>query len=67
MRLDCVDATPNVHHDGYVIFDEFHRGHHLADALAGEVLEITGLENGNDALLDFLAEDLLLVDGGHLA
>ena len=66
VRLDGVDATPDVHHDGDVVFDEFHRGHHLVDALTGQVLEIAGLEDGNDALLDFLAEDLLLVGRGYL-
>ena len=35
--------------------------HHLADALAGEVLEVAGLEDRDDAFLDFLAEQLLLV------
>ena len=49
-----------------VVFDEFHRGHHLADALTGQILEIAGLEDRNDALLDFLAEDLLLIRRGHL-
>ena len=66
MRLDGVDATPDVHHDGDVVFDEFHRGHHLADALTGQILEIAGLEDGNDALLNFLAEDLLLIRRVHL-
>ena len=66
MRLDRVDATPDIHHDGDVVFDEFHRGHHLADALTGQILEIAGLEDGNDALLDFLAEQLLLIRRGHL-
>ena len=64
--LDGVDATPDVHHDGDVVFDEFHRGHHLADALTGQILEIAGLEDRNDALLDFFAEDLLLVRRIHL-
>jgi hypothetical protein len=49
-----------------VVFDEFHRGHHLADALAGEILEIAGLEDRDDAFLDFLAEQLLLVRRGVL-
>ena len=64
---DGVDATPDVHHDGDVVLDEFHRGHHLADALTGQILEIAGLEDRNDALADFLAQDLLLVRRIHLA
>src|SRR3979411_359562 len=55
VRLDRIDATPDIHHDGDVILDEFHRGHHLADALTGEIMEVAGFEDGNDALLDFLA------------
>ena len=35
--------------------------HHFADALARQVLEIAGLEDRDDAFLDFLAEQLLLV------
>src|SRR3984885_13415674 len=61
MRLDGVDAAPDIHHDGNVMLDELHRVHHLLDALAGEVLEIAGFENRDDALLDFLAEQLLLI------
>src|SRR3984885_4081076 len=61
MRLDGVDAAPDIHHNGNVMLDELHRVHHLLDALAGEVLEIAGLENRDDALLDFLAEQLLLI------
>ena len=61
MRLDGIDATPDVHHDDDVVFDEFHRGHHLADALTGQILEIAGLEDRDDAFLDFLAEQLLLI------
>jgi len=38
----------------------------LLIALAGEILEIARLENRNHALLDFLAEQALLVRGGHL-
>ena len=41
--------------------------HHLLDALAGEVLEIAGLENGDDAFLDFFAEQLLLIRRSDLA
>ena len=66
MRLDGVDAAPDVHHDGDVVFDELHRGHHLADALTGQILEIAGLEDRDDAFLDFLAEQLLLIRRGHL-
>src|SRR5664279_6458035 len=29
---DSIDAAPDIHHDDDVVFDEFHRGHHLADA-----------------------------------
>ena len=61
MRLDGIDATPDLHHLDDVLFDEFHRLHHLADALARQVLEIAGLEDRDDAFLDFLAEQLLLV------
>src|ERR1700677_1537337 len=61
VRLDGVDATPDIHHDGDVIFDELHRGHHLLDALTGQILEIAGLEDRNHAFLDFLAEQLLLI------
>ena len=60
-----IDPTPDVHHDGDVIFDEFHRGHHFFDALTGQVLEIAGLEDGNDAFLDFLTEQLLLIGRGY--
>ena len=54
MRLDRIDAAPDVHHDGDVILDELHRGHHLVDALAGQVLEIAGLEDRDHLFLDFL-------------
>ena len=40
--------------------------HHLADALAGEILEVAGLEDRDHAFLDFLAEQLLLVRRGVL-
>ena len=49
-----------------MVFDELHRGHHLADALTGEVLEVAGFEDRHHALLDILAEDLLLVRRVHL-
>src|SRR5665213_377376 len=65
MGLDRIDAVPDVYHDGDVILDEFHRGHHLLDALAGQILEIAGLENRDDALLDFLAQQLLLIGRIH--
>src|SRR5947199_1621354 len=66
MRLDGVDAAPDVHHLVDVLLDELHRRHHLGDALAGEVLKIAGLEDRDDALLDFLAEQLLLFRGNVL-
>ena len=43
------------------MLDELHRGHHLADALSGEVLEVAGLENADHAVLDFFAEPRVLV------
>ena len=66
MGLERVDAPPDVHHHVDVAFDELHRGHHLADALTGEILEVAGLENRDHAFLDFLAEQLLLVRRGVL-
>src|SRR5438309_8826645 len=45
MRLDRVDAAPDLHHRADVLLDELHRAHHLADALTGEILEIASLEN----------------------
>ena len=66
VRLDGVDATPDVHHLVDVLLDELHRGHHLADALTGEILEVAGLEDRDDAFLDFLAKQLLLVGRGVL-
>src|SRR6266404_9059431 len=62
--LDGVDATPDFHHHGDVAFDELHRTHHLADALAGEILEVAGFEDRDHAFLDFLTEQLLLVRRG---
>jgi hypothetical protein len=41
------------HHLVDVLLDELHRGHHLGDTLAGEVLEVAGLEDRDDAFLDF--------------
>src|SRR6202012_1032460 len=67
MSLDGVDATPDLHHDRDVMLDELHRGHHLLDALAGEVLEIAGPEDRDDAFLDFLPEQLLLIRRSDLA
>src|SRR6478735_7139337 len=61
VRLDGIDATPDLHHLDDVLFDEFHRLHHLADTLAGQVLEIAGLEDRDDLFLDILAKQLLLV------
>ncbi len=66
MGLDGVDATPDIHHDVDMVLDEFHRAHHLADALAGQILEVAGLENRDHAFLDLLAELDLLVVRGHL-
>src|SRR5439155_3309488 len=40
VRLDGVDAAPDVHHLVDVLFDELHRVHHLADALTGEVWKL---------------------------
>src|SRR5258708_26902178 len=65
VRLDGIDAAPDIHHDGDVVLDEFHRRHHLADALAGEILEIACLEERDHALLYFLAEQPLLVRRGN--
>src|SRR5689334_6146915 len=59
--LDRVDAAPDVHHRIDVLFDELHRVHDLADALAGQVLKIAGLEDRDDAFLDVVGEPLLLV------
>src|SRR6202011_1041544 len=56
VRPDGIDAAPDVHHDRDMVFDEFHRGHHLADALTSEILEIASLEDRNDAFQNFLAE-----------
>src|SRR5260370_25783796 len=58
---DGIYATPDIHHDRDVVFDEFHRRHHLADALAGQILEIAGFEDRDHTLLDFLTENRLLV------
>src|SRR5260370_5924107 len=64
MRLDRVDAAPDIHHRVDVLLDELHRGHHLADALAREILEVAGLEDRDHAFLDLFAEQLLLVRRG---
>src|SRR4051794_10139537 len=64
MRLDGIDAAPDIHHHGNVVLDELHRRHHLADALAGKILKIARLEDRDHALLDFLAEQPLLVRRG---
>ena len=61
MLLDRVNAAPDLHHFVDVMLDEFHRGHHLADALAGEILEVTRLENADHALLNVFAELGLLI------
>src|ERR1700730_5839819 len=66
VRLDRLDAAPDIHHHGDVVFDELHRGHHLLDALTGQILEIAGFEDRNHALLDIFAEQLLLIRRGYL-
>src|SRR3569833_3254103 len=45
MRLDSVDVVPDFYHLEDVLLDELHGRHHFADALTGEVLEVTGLED----------------------
>ena len=40
-----LDAAPDLHHAGDAVLDEFQRRQHLGDALAGEVVEIAGLED----------------------
>ena len=42
-------------------FHVFGHGDNFFDDLAGEVLEVAGFENRDDTLLDFLAEQPLLV------
>src|SRR3954454_7777683 len=64
--LDRVDAAPDFHHGIDVLLDELHRAHDLADALAGQVLEVAGFEDRDDAFLDIVGEPLLLIGRLHL-
>ena len=59
--LKRFDAAPDFHHAGDVILDELQRRQHLGDALAGEILEIAGLEDADHVIADVLGERLLLL------
>ena len=48
-----------------VLLDELQRLKHMANALAGEVLEIAGLENLHDAVLNVLGKPLLVAALGR--
>lgn len=61
MRLDGIDAAPDIHHDVDVMLDEFHRIHHLVDALSGQILKIAGFENRDHTILNVLAQSVLLI------
>src|SRR3978361_686270 len=52
---DGIDAAPDIHHDRDVAFDDLHRVHPLADALAGEILKVASLEDREHTLGDFIA------------
>ena len=63
--LKLLDAAPDFHQPGDMLLDERQRLDHLADALAGEILEIAGLENLHDAVLDVVGEPLLVAALEH--
>ena len=60
--LQDFDTAPDVHHLDDVSFDKFERCHDLADALAGQVLEIAGFKNLHDPLPD-VADEVQFVLG----
>ncbi len=57
-RRELLDAVPDRHQPRHVLLDELQRRQHMGDALAGEVLEIAGLENLHHAILDVVGEPL---------
>ena len=57
---EALDRAPDFHHLREVILDRLQRRHHLADALAGEIVEIAGFENLRHLVLDVLRHALLV-------
>src|ERR1041385_7919510 len=55
-RRELLDVLPDREQPRDVLLDKLQRLEHMADALAGQVLEIAGLENLHDALLDVMDE-----------
>src|SRR3954447_25907850 len=59
--LEGLQTTPDLHHAQDMRLDEFQGPDNLADALAGQILEITGLEDLDDSLLHVLRQRVILI------
>ena len=60
-RLELLDAAPDFHQAADVLLEERQGLDHLADPLAGQVLEIAGLENLHHPVADVVGEALLVL------
>ena len=59
-RRELLDVMPDRQQPGDVLLDELQRLEYMTDALAGEILEIAGLENLHHAVLDIMGQPLFV-------
>src|SRR4051812_33424891 len=64
-RRELLDAVPDRQQPGDVLLDELQRLKHMANALAGEILEIAGFENLHDPVLNVVGKPLLMAALGR--
>src|SRR5690606_37754181 len=57
--LELLDAAPDFDHALDAVLDEGQSRDDLGDALAGEILKIAGLENGDDLVLNIGRQSLV--------